>query len=112
MREHLQTVPGRKTDLKDSEWLADLLRHGRLKARFILPAPIRELRELTRQPQDARPGACAGSQSLAQGAAGAPTASWGPRCSQASRMRRRWLSWRAGGYERNGPRCARRWRGA
>lgn len=46
--QHLQTVPGRKTDLKDSEWLADLLRHGLLKASFIPPAPIRELRELTR----------------------------------------------------------------
>jgi transposase len=44
-------VPGRKTDLKDSEWLAELLRpirHGLLKARFIPPQPIRELRELTR----------------------------------------------------------------
>jgi transposase len=46
--QHLQTVPGRKTDLKDSEWLAELLRHGLLKASFIPPAPIRELRELTR----------------------------------------------------------------
>lgn len=36
------------TDRKDSEWLADLLRHGLLKASFIPPAPIRELRELTR----------------------------------------------------------------
>lgn len=35
--QHLQTVPGRKTDLKDSEWLADLLRHGLLKASFIPP---------------------------------------------------------------------------
>jgi transposase len=48
--QHLQTVPGHKTDLKDSEWLADLLRHGLLKASVIPPAPIRALRELTRQP--------------------------------------------------------------
>jgi hypothetical protein len=41
-------VPGRKTDVRDSEWLADLLRHGLLKASFIPPQPIRELRELTR----------------------------------------------------------------
>jgi transposase len=41
-------VPGRKTDVKDSEWLADLLRHGLLQASFIPPQPIRELRELTR----------------------------------------------------------------
>ena len=38
----------RKTDVIDAEWLADLLRHGLLKASFISPRPIRELRELTR----------------------------------------------------------------
>ncbi|HEY7416605.1 MAG TPA: transposase, partial [Ktedonobacteraceae bacterium] len=37
-----------KTDIKDSEWLANLLRHGLLQASFIPPQPIRELRELTR----------------------------------------------------------------
>ena len=46
--QHMKAFPGRKTDVKDSEWLADLLRHGLLKASFIPPAPIRELRELTR----------------------------------------------------------------
>ena len=46
--QHMKAVPGRKTDVKDSEWLADLLRHGLLKASFIPPKPIRELRELTR----------------------------------------------------------------
>ena len=46
--QHLQTVPGRKTDLKDSEWLAELLRHGLLTASFIPPRPIRALRELKR----------------------------------------------------------------
>jgi transposase len=46
--QHMKAVPGRKTDVKDSEWLADLLRHGLLKPSFIPPAPIRELRELTR----------------------------------------------------------------
>ncbi len=45
---HLKTVPGRKTDVKDSEWIADLLQHGLLKASFIPSAPQRELRELTR----------------------------------------------------------------
>src|ERR1700730_502472 len=43
---HMRAVPGQKTDVKDSEWLADLLRHGLLKASFIPPKPIRELREL------------------------------------------------------------------
>ena len=46
--QHLKAVPGRKTDVKDSEWLADLLRHGLVQASFIPPAPIRALRELTR----------------------------------------------------------------
>ncbi len=45
---HMKAVPGRKTDVKDSEWLADLLRHGLLQPSFIPPKPIRELRDLTR----------------------------------------------------------------
>lgn len=45
---HVKQVPGRKTDQTDAEWLADLLRHGLLKASFIPTAPIRDLRELTR----------------------------------------------------------------
>jgi len=48
---HVKAVPGRKTDVRDSEWLADLLRHGLLKASFIPPAHIRDLRELTRYRQ-------------------------------------------------------------
>jgi transposase len=46
--QHVKAVPGRKTDVKDSEWLADLLRHGLLQPSFIPPAPIRELRDLMR----------------------------------------------------------------
>ncbi|MDP9353421.1 MAG: IS110 family transposase [Chloroflexota bacterium] len=46
--QHIKALPGRKTDIKDSEWLADLLRHGLVKPSFIPTAPIRELRELTR----------------------------------------------------------------
>jgi transposase len=45
---HIKAVPGRKTDVLDAEWLADLLRHGLLKPSFIPSAPQRELRELTR----------------------------------------------------------------
>jgi len=45
---HMKTVPGRKTDVKDAEWIADLLRHGLLRASFIPDRPQRELRELTR----------------------------------------------------------------
>lgn len=44
----LQHVPGRKTDVKDSEWLAQLLECGLLKASFVPPPTIRELRDLTR----------------------------------------------------------------
>ncbi len=46
--QHIKAVPGRKTDTKDAEWIADLLQHGLLKASFIPPAPQRALRELTR----------------------------------------------------------------
>jgi transposase len=46
--QHLQRVPGHKTDVADSRWLADLLRHGLLRASFVPPAAIRALRELTR----------------------------------------------------------------
>jgi len=46
--QHVKAVPGRKTDVKDAEWLADLLRHGLLRASFIPARPERELRELAR----------------------------------------------------------------
>jgi transposase len=46
---HIKQVPGRKTDVKDSEWIAQLLQHGLLRASFIPPLTTRELRDLTRQ---------------------------------------------------------------
>ncbi len=45
---HMKAVPGRKTDVKDAEWIADLHRHGLLKASFIPSRPERELRDLVR----------------------------------------------------------------
>jgi len=48
---HMKAVPGRKTDVRDCEWICDLLSHGLLKASFIPPRDIRELRELTRYRQ-------------------------------------------------------------
>jgi transposase len=45
---HLRNVPGRKTDLTDAEWLADVAAHGMVRASFVPPPQIRELRELTR----------------------------------------------------------------
>jgi len=45
---HIKNVPGRKTDVKDAEWIADLLCHGLLRSSFVPPKPIRELRDLLR----------------------------------------------------------------
>lgn len=46
--QHMKAVPGRKTDAKDAEWIADLLQHGLLKASFVPDREQRELREITR----------------------------------------------------------------
>ena len=46
--QHMKAVPGRKTDMKDAEWLAELVQHGLLRASFVPPRPQRELREVTR----------------------------------------------------------------
>jgi transposase len=46
--QHIKAVPGRKTDVKDAEWIAELLRHGLLRGSFIPAKPQRQLRELTR----------------------------------------------------------------
>jgi len=46
---HIKQVPGRKTDVKDAEWIAQLLQHGLLSPSFVPPPPVRELRDLTRQ---------------------------------------------------------------
>ena len=46
--QHIHRMPGRKTDLTDAEWLADLLRHGLIAPSFVPAPPQRELRELTR----------------------------------------------------------------
>jgi transposase len=45
---HMHNIPGRKTDQKDAEWIADLLAHGLLKPSFVPARPIQELRDLTR----------------------------------------------------------------
>lgn len=46
--QHMKSLPGRKTDVKDAEWIADLLRHGLLKASYIPDREQRELREISR----------------------------------------------------------------
>ena len=45
---HMRNVPGRKTDLKDAEWIADLIRHGLVRASFVPPPEVRVLRDLVR----------------------------------------------------------------
>lgn len=45
---HIKAVPGRKTDVKDAQWIADLLRHGLLRASYVPSREQRDLRELTR----------------------------------------------------------------
>ena len=45
---HIKQVPGRKTDVKDAEWIAQLLQHGLLKASYIPEAPQRDLRDMVR----------------------------------------------------------------
>lgn len=46
--QHIKAIPGRKTDAKDSEWIADLLQHGLLRGSFVPPSEIQDLRDLTR----------------------------------------------------------------
>ena len=46
--QHIKAVPGRKTDVRDAEWIADRLQHGLLRPSFVPDAPQRELRDLTR----------------------------------------------------------------
>ena len=46
--QHIRNVPGRKSDRKDAAWIADLLAHGLIPSSFVPPAPIQELRDLTR----------------------------------------------------------------
>jgi transposase len=46
--QHVKNVPGRKTDLKDSEWIAELLQHGLLRASFVPERSLRQLRDLNR----------------------------------------------------------------
>lgn len=45
---HIRNVPGRKTDVNDAMWIADLLAHGLIRSSFVPPAAIQELRDLTR----------------------------------------------------------------
>jgi transposase len=45
---HIRNVPGRKSDMNDATWIADLLAHGLIRSSFVPPAPVQHLRDLTR----------------------------------------------------------------
>ena len=45
---HIRNIPGRKSDINDATWIADLLAHGLIRSSFVPPAPIQDLRDLTR----------------------------------------------------------------
>jgi hypothetical protein len=61
---HMKAVPGRKTDVKDSEWIAKLVEHGLVRPSFVPPQPIRQLRDLTRYRTDVVRGRAREAQRL------------------------------------------------
>ena len=65
---HIKFVPGRKSDVKDAQWIAELLQHGLLKASFVPEQPQREIRELVRYRTHLNPGADPRSEPGAEGA--------------------------------------------
>ena len=67
---NVKKVPGRKTDLTDAEWLADVAAHGMIRPSFVPPPPIRELRELTRYRKTQIDARAAEIQRLGEGAPG------------------------------------------
>ena len=74
--QHVKKVSGRKTDVKDAEWIADLLCHGLLRSSFVPPQPIRELRELTRYRRKLVESRSAERNRLLKLLARAPISSW------------------------------------
>ena len=121
--QHIKQVPGRKTDVKDSQWIAQLLQHGLLRPSFIPPRPIRELRDLTRQRTQLvrqRATACNRIQKVLEDAniklAGVATrhaGRLGPGHDRGADRRRAttrsgWPSWPGGGCGARSRSCARR----
>src|SRR3974377_347472 len=72
---HMRNVPGRKTDVKDSEWIADLVRHGLIEKSYVPPPPLRELREVLRYPRKLGENQAAESNRLLR-LLRPPTSSW------------------------------------
>jgi transposase len=114
---HFRGAPGRKTDVKDCEWLAQLLQCGLLRASYIPPRPQRELRELTRQRVQlvAQRAALANRlqkvledaniklASVATDVLGKSGRLMLRAWRRGRRTPRRWRSWRRGGCRRNSP---------
>jgi transposase len=62
---HMKNVPGKKTDVKDAEWICQLVEHSLVRPSFVPPKEIRELRDLTRHPRGrsrSAPGRCSASK--------------------------------------------------
>jgi transposase len=124
---HIKQVPGRKTDIQDCAWIAQLLEHGLLRGSFVPPPPIRDLRDLTRYRkrliqdrareanrlhkvlQDAgiKLASVASDILGLSGRAMLAARSWRGRPTPCS-----WPSWPGGNSGRNSPRCGRPWWGA
>jgi transposase len=92
---HIKNVPGRKTDVKDAAWIADLLAHGLIRGSFVPPTPIQDLRALMRTRKQLVREIARNTQRLPEGARGCEH--------QAHRRRQR----RAGEERSSHPRCAR-----
>src|SRR5262245_33005058 len=121
--QHAKALPGRKTDVKDSEWLADLLRHGLLCASFI--PPNRSGRCAISLGIASRSSSCGPKRSIASTKCWRrPISNWGPwpamwsgrvdgRCCGPSRrerlIHRSWRTWPRDGYVTNCPPCGWRW---
>jgi hypothetical protein len=122
---HVKILPGRKTDVADAAWLAELLEHGLLRGSFVPPPAIRQLRDLTRYRKrliQAMPRRASASRRpwrmLASSSNRSPLMCWGPRVgrcsprwSPGSATPRCWPSWPVAGCGPSFPSSARRCEG-
>jgi hypothetical protein len=120
---HVKNVPGRKTDTLDAQWLCQLLECGLLRASFVPPKPIRELRDLSRyrkslikeRQQEANRLTRCSRTPASSSRSSPPTCSASPadrcstRCCRAPAIPRSSPNWPAAGFGRNCPPCAKHW---
>ena len=119
-------VPGRKTDVKDAVWIAQLLEHGLVRGSFVPPAPIRELRDLTRyraaligehtretnRLQKVLEDAGIKLASVASNVLGVSGRAMLEALTQGTPIPTSWPTWPAGRCAESSRRCARPWWGA